>query len=298
MNGSIRNLMLFTIPSLIWGSTWLAIKFQLGVVDPIISVFYRFMLASIILLIYCLLRGINLKFKPIDHYFMALQGLLLFGVNYWLVYLAELHLTSGLVALIFSGIVFFNIINSALILNAPIVLRVIVGGLIGFTGIVLVFREEIFSFDLSNDTTYAFILAIIGVVSASLGNISSAYNQKNKLPVISTNAFGMMYGALSLLIISLMMGKSFGFDFSLSYVSSLLYLSIFGSIVAFGAYLTLLGRIGPDRAGYISLVFPIVALLLSSIFENYIWTISAILGVVLILIGNTIVLKKIKKSLY
>lgn len=291
----MKNFILFSASAIIWGSTWLAIKFQLGLVDPIISVSYRFILASFILLLFCRISGLNLKYNVKEHLFIALQGFFLFGINYWLVYLAEVHLPSGLVAVIFSMIIFFNIFNGAIFVGSPIRVRVIAGAALGIVGIGLVFKQELLSFSLSSDNSLALVIAGLGALTASLGNITSVHNQKINLPVIQTNAFGMMYGALFMLIISLIMGKHFSFEISYAYIGSLLYLSIFGSIIAFTCYLTLLGKIGADKAAYVTLIIPVIALILSTIFEEYTWTLYAFIGVALILIGNMLVLIKVKR---
>ena len=291
----MKNLILFSASAIIWGSTWLVIKFQLGLVDPIISVSYRFILASFILLLFCRISGLNLKYNVKEHLFFALQGFFLFGINYWLIYLAEVHLPSGLVAVIFSMIIFFNIFNGAIFIGSPIRVRVIAGAALGIVGIGLVFKQELLSFSLSSDNSLALVIAGLGALTASLGNITSVHNQKINLPVIQTNAFGMMYGALFMLIISLIMGKHFSFEISYAYIGSLLYLSIFGSIIAFTCYLTLLGKIGADKAAYVNLIIPVIALILSTIFEEYTWTLYAFIGVALILIGNMLVLIKVKR---
>lgn len=291
----MKNFILFSVSAIIWGSTWLVIKFQLGLVDPIISVSYRFILASFILLVFCRISGLNLKYNVKEHLFFALQGFFLFGINYWLVYLAEVHLPSGLVAVIFSMIIFFNIFNGAIFIGSPIRVRVIAGAALGIVGIGLVFKQELLSFSLSSDNSLALVIAGLGALTASLGNITSVHNQKINLPVIQTNAFGMMYGALFMLIISLIMGKHFSFEISYAYIGSLLYLSIFGSIIAFTCYLTLLGKIGADKAAYVTLIIPVIALILSTIFEEYTWTLYAFIGVALILIGNMLVLIKVKR---
>jgi len=291
----LKNFILFSASAIIWGSTWLVIKFQLGLVDPIISVSYRFILASFILLLFCRISGLNLKYNVKEHLFIALQGFFLFGINYWLVYLAEVHLPSGLVAVVFSMIIFFNIFNGAIFIGSPIRVRVIAGAALGIVGIGLVFKQELLSFSLSSDNSLALVIAGLGALTASLGNITSVHNQKINLPVIQTNAFGMMYGALFMLIISLIMGKHFSFEISYAYIGSLLYLSIFGSIIAFTCYLTLLGKIGADKAAYVTLIIPVIALILSTIFEEYTWTLYAFIGVALILIGNMLVLIKVKR---
>ncbi len=288
----MKNLFLFIVVSLIWGSTWLAIKFQLGVVDPLASIFYRFLLAAIILLVFSKLRGLNLKYSPRQHFFMALLGALLFGINYWLVYLAETHLKSGLVAVVFSTIVFLNIFNGAIFLKSKIRINVLLSSALGFIGIALVFWDEITGFTFASVESTAFLLAVISAITASLGNITSAYNQKNKLPVIQTNAFGMLYGSILMLLLALITGDSLSFDFSFPYVISLIYLAIFGSVIAFSSYLTLLGNIGADKAAYVTLVIPIIALILSTIFEDYQWTFLALIGVGFVTLGNVMVLRK------
>jgi|WetSurMetagenome_2_1015567.scaffolds.fasta_scaffold07662_4 drug/metabolite transporter (DMT)-like permease len=287
----MKNFILFSIPALIWGSTWLAIKYQLGVVDPLLSVGYRFMLAAIILFAYCHLTGMNLRYSPKQHFLIALQGLLLFGINYWLVYLAEINLESGLVAVLYSTIIFFNILNGAIFLKSKIRINVLLSALIGFAGITLVFKDELFGFTFSSGESSALLVAGISIVTASFGNITSAHNQKNGLPVVQTNAYGMLYGSLLMLLLALTMGKPFNFNFSFAYIGSLMYLAVFGSIIAFTNYLTLLGKIGADRAAYVTLVFPIIALILSTIFEAYSWNEYAIIGVILITLGNFMILK-------
>lgn len=295
-NLHLKNILYFIITSLIWGSTWLVITFQLGVVDPLISVVYRYLLASLLLFLFCLMTKRNLKYSLVDHLFMLLLGIFLFGFNYWFTYEAELHITSGLVALVFSSIVFFNIINNTLILKAKLNKKVLFGAILGFIGILLVFNNEIINFDLKSNNTKGFVLAFSGAFIASLGNITSARNQRNNIPVIQANTFGMLYGALIMLITALITGSKISFDPSFPYIASLFYLSIFGSIIAFSTYLILLGNIGPDRAGYVTLVFPIIALILSTIFENYQWSEIATIGIFLVLIGNIIVLRMKKTA--
>jgi drug/metabolite transporter (DMT)-like permease len=285
-------LFLYGSTVIIWGTTWLAIKFQLGSVDPMVSVFYRFIAAALTLFLYCRLRGLKMRFHLKDHLFMALQGLVLFSVNYWLIYLAEVHLTSGLVAVIFSGIVFMNMINGAFWLGAPIRLNVLLGGAIGVLGIVLVFWPQLISFRLSDKGALGLLLSAVSTFMASLGNIISARHQQNNLPVIQTNAYGMAYGAGIIGIISLASGKTFSFEVSLSYVGSLFYLSLFGTVIAFGCYLKLIGKIGADRAAYATMLFPVVALGISTFYEGYQWAAHNLIGMAVVLIGNWMVLNK------
>jgi len=288
----MKNLFFYLLVVLIWGSSWIGIKMQLGTVEPMASVTYRFGLASIILLIWCRIRGLNMRFSMKEHGFMLLQGILLFCLNYILFYIAELHVTSGLAAVIFSTILLMNMVNGAIFLGAAIDRMVVIGGLLGLVGIILVFRQEITSFSPENRGAAGAVFCVIATLFASFGNITSARNQKNGLPIVQTNAYGMGYGALAMFLMTIVLGKSLNFDPSPLYIGSLLYLSLFASVIAFGCYLTLIGNIGADRAAYVTLLFPIVALLISTIWEDYQWTVSSAAGVGLILFGNLWLLKR------
>jgi drug/metabolite transporter (DMT)-like permease len=287
----MENTFLYIITVLIWGSTWLAITFQLGVVPPELSVAYRFFLASIILFVYSKVRGLKLRFTRREQFFIALQGLLLFSVNYIMVYFAELYVTSGLVSVLFSAVIVFNVFFGFFILRSPIRGRVLLGSLVGILGLALIFWPEVVGLDLGEGRLLGLALGLGSAVSASLGNIVSARNQKNGIPVIQANAYGMLYGSIVTLIIALVRGVPFVFDASAGYIGSLLYLALFGSVIAFGSYLTLLGRIGADRAAYVTVMFPLVALVLSAIFEGLTLNPLQLIGVGLILLGNVIVVR-------
>ncbi|MCP4021054.1 MAG: DMT family transporter [Desulfobacteraceae bacterium] len=288
----MKNTTLYIITILIWGSTWIAIKFQLGAVDPMVSVCYRFALSSFLLMLFCFVRELNMKFSLKDHFFMALLGFLLFSLNYWLVYVAELYLTSGLMAVVFSSIVFMNIANNSIFLKATLKKDMVMGAVIGMVGIAIIFFPEIKSFDLSDKGFLGLVLGVASCFLASLGNITSARNTKNNIPVIQANAFGMTYGAVFLTLIAILLGKDFSFSFSTPYLGSLIYLAIFGSIIAFGSYLTLIGSIGADKASYSIMLVPVVALVISSFAEGYTWDIYAIFGILLVVGGNFLALRK------
>jgi len=288
----MKNVSLYIITVLVWGSTWIAIKYQLGSVDPIVSVIYRFGLAAGLLILFCKIRGLSLKFSVKEHFFMAFLGVFLFSLNYWLVYLAEVYLTSGLVAVMFSSIVFFNIANGAIFLGTPLERKMMIGALVGILGIIFIFMPEIQSFHLADKGVVGLVLGFSSVLLASFGNIMSARNTKNNIPVIQANAIGMGYGTLVLVVIALFLGKEFSFSFSIPYIGSLVFLSVFGSIIAFGSYLTLVGSIGADKASYAIMVVPIVALIISSFAEGYIWNFYGIVGLVLVLGGNFLALRK------
>jgi len=287
------NILLYGLTVLFWGTSWLAIKFQLGVVAPEVSVAYRFYLAAALALIMCAVGRRPMRYGARDHAFMALQGLCLFSTNYFLIYLGAQYLTTGLVAVVFSMVVVFNIFGNALLFGGVLEARVLAGAACGLAGMGLVFWPEIARFDAAGSGALGLGLALAGTGFASCGMLTSAWNQRRRaLPVFQTNAYGMLYGAAMVTVFSLARGRPFDFDPSLAYVGSLVYLAVFATVVAFWTYLTLVGRIGPDRAGYATVLFPILALALSTVFEGFAWTAMAALGVGLVLAGNAIILTK------
>ena len=284
------NATLYAVSVLIWGTTWLAVTFQLGVVPVEQSVAYRFLLAGALLLAYCLLRGRRLNLSLRDHLFVALQGLCLFCVNYVLFYTSNAYLHSGLLAVIFSTLLLMNVVTGAIFLGARISARVVAGGLVGLASIALLFRQELHNFDLQSGGARGLLLSLIATVVVSFGNITSARNQRAGISVTVSNGLGMAYGGVMTLVFALTRGVPLVFEWTFRYVGSFLFLVVFGSIVAFGTYLTLLGRIGADRAAYAMVLFPVIALVLSTIYEGYRWTVHGMAGVALILAGNVIVL--------
>ena len=167
----------------------------------------------------------------------------------------------------------------------------IVGSLLGVAGIITLFAPQIGEISLSDSVFFGSVLAVSGAIVASFGNMVSQGAQKRKLPVIQSNAWGMFYGAVVTGLIALARGQEFTFDWSTGYVVSLAYLALFGSVLAFGAYLTLLGRIGAHKAGYAMVMFPVVALILSALYEGLQIDGSVILGTALVLAGNLFVLR-------
>ena len=282
--------LLYSGTVLIWGSTWLAIRFQLGVVSPEISLVYRFGIASLLLLVWCRVRGIPPPTGWRNHSSLILLGACLFSFNYLLFYIAAEDLATGLLAVIFSTMTVMNILNGALFLGRRVEWRIILGSGFGLTGICLVFWPEVIALGKAHNIFLAVLLGVIATYFASLGSIISVRNQKSGVEVIPGNAFGMLYGTALMTLYALISGVHFNFDPSFGYVSSLMYLSVFGSALAFTLYLTLVGQIGPEKAAYATVLFPIVALTLSTLFENYRWSALAGVGLLLVLVGNVIVL--------
>ncbi|MCB9495049.1 MAG: EamA family transporter [Desulfobacteraceae bacterium] len=288
----MKNIFFYVMTVLIWGSTWIAIKFQIDSADPMVSIAHRFILASVILIVWCKIFRLNLKFKKSEYMFIAIQGAVLFGINYFFIYSSELYLASGLTAVLFSTILIMNVVIGYFFLGTPIDRKIIVGAILGMSGIVLVFRPEIASFSADKNGIIGIIMAVLGTLFASFGNILSARNQTNNLPVIQTNALGMGFGGILMLVFSIALKKDISLVLTPSYLGALSYLAVFGSIAGFGFYLSLVGSIGPGRAAYSTLVFPLVALFISTLFEGYTWSFSSVFGVILILCGNLIIIKR------
>ncbi|MBM69556.1 MAG: EamA family transporter [Haliea sp.] len=288
----MNNLLLYAITVVIWGSTWIAIKFQLGTVAPMVSIAHRSMLAALLIFLYLVLRRRLTPLSRRDHLMVFFQGLCLFSGNYLFIYPASEHLASGLVAVVFSTQVVLNMVNGAIFLRLPISGMVALGAGIGLVGMVGVFMPQLESFTFDDAGFRALLLCFAGTCCASFGNIFAARNSRDGLPVLVCNAWGMLYGALALYTAALLLGTPITVDWQFSYLSSLLYLAVFGSVVAFWAYVTLIGNIGPGRAAYSSLLFPVVALLISTVFEGYHWTLLGLLGFALVLAGNWLVMRR------
>jgi len=289
---ALLNIVLFASTVLIWGSTWFAITLQLGVVPVEWSLVYRFLVAAVLLFVYARLTGRRLNYNRRDHLFFIALGVLLFSVNYYGTYIGTELLPSGIVAVVFSTMTLMNIINSAVFLRRPLEVPVLIAAMIGLGGIILIFLPEVEHFSLRDDAMLGFWVTLGAAYVASLGNTTVASKQGKSLSVVAMNAWGMTYGTIMLAIFAIATGKPMLFDWSVPYVGSLVYLSVFGTVIAFTAYLTLISRIGPERAGYFAVLFPLVALVISTIFEGYQWTDEAMVGLILVLSGNFVVLRR------
>jgi drug/metabolite transporter (DMT)-like permease len=280
----------YALVVLIWGTTWYTIKFQLGVVAPEISLVYRFGLAAICVFIYARATGSPMRLSGRDHRFVAIQGATLFCLNYWMTYLSTQYLTSGLVAVLFTSIIFFNLVNSRLVFGTPVESRVLIAAGVGVLGVALLFLSELQAALQDARIAHGALLALGATYVASLGNMAAMRNTNGGLPVVTVNAYGMAYGAIGLALIAALRGTPVAFDPRWPYVLSLLYLSLAGTSLAFGLYLALLKRIGAARAAYTSVLFPVVALTVSTLFENYQWSLPAILGLAVLIVGNALAL--------
>jgi len=288
----LSNLQLFIAAVAIWGSTWLAITFQLGKVAPEASVFYRFLLASLLVFAYCFARRLPLRYTSRQHLWVALMGVLMFSVSYILVYYAEQHVVSGLVAVGYSASPMLGLIGMRVFFGTPMTRLLLMGSILGMVGIALVFWPEFAKLQGDRDTALGAMYTITAVVVSALGSIVAQRNSRAGHPLWQSLAWGMLYGAAFSLAYTLATGQPLAFEATVPYVLSLIYLAVLGSILAFAAYLTLLHRVGAARAGYIGVMVPIVALVISAAFEGFRWHALTWLGIAVSVAGNVIVLRR------
>ena len=288
----MNNFILFGITLFCWSPTWYIIKFQLGYVDPLVSVFYRFLAASIIIFIYLIIKNKKLRFSLNHHIWFLLFGICLYSLNYVFFYLSNTYLISAFPALVFSTVVIMNIAGEAFYFSNKPSLKTLIGAIIGMIGIGIIFNDEIFNFNLDNGSHIGLFLALLGTFCASTGNMIYQRNLNNNFPLIQTLAYAMLYGSLVTFLITQIKGTELLFEYTFSYIASLAYLSIVGSIFAFVFYLRLLERVGAGRAGYVGVIMPVLALLISTIFENLAWQMDLIIGLPILIIGGVLVINQ------
>jgi len=293
----MQVILLYTTVVLIWGSTWAAIPYQFGVVAEEVSVAYRFAIAAVTLFLYAIVAGKKIRLPRRYYPMVIVQGLLLFSINYFFVYYGTAYITSGLVAVTFSSIVVCNAFFERMFFRTPLEGWLLVASFLGMLGIALIFWPEVKTLSLQDRTFFGLLLIVIGVVIASLGNMAAVVNTGRDLPVVAVNAHGMAWGALLSFLAAAILGREFNFSLEPAYVWSLLFLAIFGSAIAFGCYLLLIRKIGSARAAYSSVLFPVVALAISTFLEDYQWSILAVVGISLTIVGNWLALRKTKRPL-
>lgn len=279
-----------------WSISWIAIKAQIGTVPVQVSVFWRFALAALIMIIWAVIAKKPLRFPLKTHLKFLLMGAFIFCVNFALFYHAAPYLASGLLSVVFSLVAVFNIFIMAVIQKRFPASNMLLGAALGIAGIAMMFWPAIAGQTLNKYALLGLAFCLLGTLSFCTGNLISASLQKQGISTVSASAWGMTYGALISMVIVAVQGESFEIDWSITYVGSLLFLAIVSSVIAFAAYLTLLGRIGSDRAGYATLMFPVIALVISIFVEDYHMSLLAGAGLVLVLIGNVFVLGRMKKS--
>lgn len=285
-----KDFILYATVVLLWGASWLPLRLQLGVVSPEVSGVWRFLLGGLIVSVWVIVSGGRVRFPLQDHARFAILGLTMFSANFLSAYYAGFHLHGGALALLFSLTAVMNPLYAAALGRGGLNVRVLAGAALGVAGLAFLFGHEFAAATAASGAAIGVMLMLLSTFTFSTGNMFSTAFQSRGLPVMSANAWSMLYGAAFLALFSLFRGQPFIIEWSARYVLSILWLAIAGTAIGFFAYVTLLGRIGAGRTGYVTVLMPVVALLLSTLFENYEWTLAGVIGVVLVLAGNAIVL--------
>lgn len=282
---------LYAVSVLVWGLSWIAMHYQVGQVAPTVSVVWRFAIAAPLMFALASLRGERLWFPLADHrYFLGL-GAAIFSTNFVLFYSAAQYVASGLLSIAFSLASVGNVVLGALVFGARTERRVVVGGALGVIGVAAMFYPELGSLRLDSMALVGLALALGGTLSFCTGNMLSVAAQRRKLPIFASTAWSMMYGTVFVAMLALARGDAFTIEWTVTYLGGLAYLSVVASFVAFSVYFTLLGRIGAARTGYTTVLYPVVALLVSTFAEDYRWSLLAALGLAAVLVGNVLVLR-------
>ena len=282
--------MLYTAVIFGWSTSWLPLKWQLGVVAPEVSLFWRFLIAS--LLMFAITKFISRQSLAIPlkiHALMLPLGFCLFSMNFTLFYYGGMNATSGLLAVVFSTASLINIFYIAMITKTRPKGVHVLAAVIGFVGVGLIYSPVLSS---SDNGLAGLLLCLAGTLVFCTGNMLSSRYQQNNLSVQVTTAWGMLYGSGIVGLISLIRGHEFTIEPTFQYIGGLLWLAVISSVLAFSAYLTLLGRIGAGKAGYATVLFPVGALTISTFVEGYVWTIAAFIGLVFVLGGNVLMLRR------
>lgn len=274
-----------------WSTSWYAMTYQ-TVIAPEAAVFWRFLLTAPLMFALARWRGEPVRFALSTHIGLFSSGLCMFSTNFILMYHAAAMIPSGLLAVVFSLATIFNFGLGMVLFGEPFRWRLAIGGLLGVCGVAALSSPRFVDVGATPVVLHGLLLAVAGTLFFSLGNQASSRLQKSGLTVLSSAAWGMVYGTLMAGIYGLVRGQSFALPTTAPFWLSMAFLILSASVLAFYSYLTLIGRIGPARASYATVIFPVFALLISTAFEGYRWTVIAVLGMVLAIIGNIIVLRK------
>ncbi|MES2802666.1 MAG: DMT family transporter [Bdellovibrionota bacterium] len=291
-----NNTSYFLTCAIIWGLTWIAIKYQLPYVDGSAAVFYRFIFSSSVMFIACYFAKISvLKFTRSQHFRFAAQGLFIFCLNYLLTYWATSMATSALIALAFTSIIFLNMFGARIFLNIPFEKKVVWGGVLCLFGMACISWNEYLNLGLHPSSLWGFLIGLLSTAFASAGNIISYLNKKDNVSISANNSWAMLYGSGFSLLFCLIFSKSLHVEITSPFVISFFYLSIFGTVISFWAYFKLIENIGPAKAGFTSVASPIIALIVSTFLEDLTWSIYLALGATFCIMGNVVALIRYPK---
>lgn len=281
----------FLVVALIWGSTWFVIRDGLEAAPPSWSVAYRFAIATLAMFLLAARLGRGLRMTIGGHLMAFAIGISQFFLNFNFVYRAELYITSGIVAVLFALLMVPNAILARLFLGTPLTWGFALGTAIALAGIVLLLAHEFFAAPARARIGLGVLLTVLGILSASVANVMQASPTAQKHPLVLLLAWAMAWGTLFDVTFALAVAGPPPLPADWRYWGGVLYLAIFGSVVTFPLYFGLIRDIGAGRAAYSGVLVPVVAMTISTLFEDYAWSNLAIAGAVLALIGLLVALR-------
>jgi len=271
-----------------WSSSWYPLSLQMGVVAAEVSLVWLFAAAAALMFAISRWRRVPLGYGRDEHLRFALLGVFLFSTNFAMFYNASLFVASGLLAVILSTSSLINVLMVAALNKTRPQAQQLAASVMGLAGLGLIFAPE---WQLSPTVGIALIFGGFGTLSFCIGNLLSAASQKRGVHVLASTSWGMVYGTCFLTLVAVIRGHEFIIDPTAVYLGSLAWLIVISSVLAFASYLSLIGRIGPGRAAYATVVFPVFALLISAIYEDYQWSWLALVGLALVMVGNMVMIR-------
>ncbi len=292
-----RILLPFLLVTLIWGSTWLVIRDQVSAVPPGWSVTWRFAIATFGMFALALFRKLPLTLDRRGQMLAILIGIPQFALNFNFVYRAELYITSGLVAVLFALLIVPNTVFARIFLKRPIAVPFIIGTIIAIGGVGLLIAHEYRMAPVGGQAVlWGTLLIFAGILTASVSNVLQASERMRDYPIITVLAWSMLWGTLANCVLAFALNGPPVFEWRIGYAAGLFYLGIVGTVVTFPLYSALIRDIGPGRAAYTSVLIPVVAMMLSTLFEGYRWSLLAAAGGVLVMIGLVVAMQARKPA--
>ena len=287
-----RNLGAFLLVSLIWGGTWLVIRDQISSVPPSWSIAYRFVVGAAGMFALARLRGEPFRLAPGGWPFVLALGVFQFSLNFGFVYRAEGYVTSGLVAVIFALLVVPNAVFGRIYLGQPIRREFVIGSAIAALGVAMLFAQEYRASPATlGEVFIGAALCVGGILSASIANIVQATEGAKRQPLLTLLAWSMLFGVALNVVFALITEGPPQFDPRPAYGLGILYLGLAGSVVTFPLYYGLVRKVGAGKAAYSSVVVPVVAMILSTLFEGFVWGPLPIAGAVVTLVGMVVAMR-------
>ena len=287
-----RTMLLFLVVVMTWGTGWLPIRYQVGEVAPEVTLFWRFLIAGALLWGLVWWRGAHWRYPPAIHVRLVFMGLGMFGINYLLMYNAARHLPTGTLAVVFSTASLYGFALDAILFSRHVGPRAIAGVIVGLAGLALVFLPQIAATHFAGPAMTSFLLAMVSTALFALGSSLAAATQKHGVSVRGSTAWAALYGCLAMGLIVLLRGDSFAISWKATYLAALGWHVVVATVIAFSAYVALVGEAGIGRAAYTTVVFPVIALALSTLVEGLARMPAMALGVLLVGLGNVLVLRR------